>query len=262
MKRLFFSIIAAALCVGIANAQDTAAAVDSQQQTTTTDSKAIWGKGRFTRIGYAFAQTAGKGNPIEQGQYSFFATKGTSFRFPSKAIGGVLKFGIEVSWLDFQFSKYNDATSNLTWTSEINKDQSLWDSFYEDVEEELNLGCMAISAGVGVGPNVSVAPFANKSGSILQPLRASVYFQYSPTFQAYIKSQNDDDELSTAFCHMMNFGGAITYKSFSIGVEARWGSGKFKPLEFDDEDEDIESLGSSKYTRKFANTRIYIQLAI
>ncbi len=224
--------------------------------------KKIWGKGRFLRLGYAWAQTGDDFSPVEKSNFSVFLTKGTTYRFPKNPIGGLVKIGIDAVWFDLQATKYKSPYSSVDWTSEVVPPE--YDDDDDAPDFDLNIGRWGISFGMGVGPNVSVAPFALTSIKALQPLRASVYFHYAPTMQLYFKSQNDEFEMSTAFCHMMNFGGTLTYRGISVGVEGRWGKGKFKPLDLESlfgEESDAGFLGTEKYTRRFANTRLYIQFA-
>lgn len=270
MKKLIITaIIAIASLPGAyAQLQDAEARADSLQQELDAvnlrqeldriDSK-VWGKGRFLRIGYATAQTVDEFSPVEKSKYAFFITKGTTFFIPKRPIAGILKFGIDAVWFDAQFSKFNSPYSSQDWTSEIVIDDS--DNNDDDFSDyNLNIGCMGLSFAMGVGPSVSVAPFARTSITGLQPLRASIYFHYSPTVQLYMKSQDGDVELSTAFCNMMNFGGFLTYRAISLGLEGRWGSGKFKPVDFQSLFDDSDSsTGAMKYKRKFASTRFYIQ---
>lgn len=221
----------------------------------------IWGRGRFLRLGYASAQTADEYGPVEKGKYSFFLTKGTTYRIPSsKAIAGMVKFGIDAVWFDAQFSKYNSPYTSLDWTSDIVVPDQAYDD-EDDGDMNLNLGHMSLGLGMGVGPSVSVAPFALTSINGLKPLRISLYFHYSPTVQLYLRSQDGDTEVSTAFCNMMNFGGTLHYRAISVGIEGRWGKGKFKPLDFSELAGEELGLGTEEYSRRFASTRFYIQFA-
>lgn len=213
--------------------------------------KRVWGKGRFFRLGYAKAQTQIEGKEVEKSDWSFFLTKGTTYRIPSKPIAGMVKFGIDVTWFDLQVSKYaSPYDMSEGWTSTLPD--------IPDDEEDLclNIGRLAVGAGMGIGPSVTVAPFSNMAKG-LQPLRATLYFHYAPTFSAYVQDE-DEGEASYAFCNMMKFGGEIHYRWIGFGMEGRWGSGKFEPLEVD---EMAEGTGrtAEKYKRKFASTRFYVQ---
>lgn len=227
-----------------------------------------WGKGRFMRIGYVWTQSADDNNPVEKGKFGISLTKGTTYYFPKTPIAKMLKIGIDAVWFDVQVTKYNSGYSNLNWTSEIEPSVSSYFGGDDDDDDEgsglfgdinLNLGRWGIGFGMGVGPNVSIAPFALTGSKIMQPLRVSVYFHYAPTVQMYMKSQDGDIEISTAFSNMMNLGANLTYRKIAIGYEARWGKGKFKPLDFGSMIMGDESLGTEKYTRRFANNRLYIQ---
>lgn len=226
--------------------------------------KKIWGRGRFLRLGYAIAQSGDDMNPVEKGKYGFFLTKGTTYLFPKTPLAGMVKIGLDAVWFDLQFTKYNSPYESMKWTSEFEEIDNGYDyDDDDDMDFDFNIGCMGLGVGMGIGPNVSVAPFALTSIDIMKPLRVSLYFHYSPTVQLYMRSDHGDVEFSTAFCNMMNFGGTLTYRKISLGIEGRWGKGKFKPLDFDSflGDDDEDSLGSQKYTRRFANTRLYIQFA-
>ena len=270
MKRIFTSIIMAGamLCV---SAQNYASEVDSLQSALTAanarlervaeqerkaNEKSIWGRGRYTKIGYSFAQTKLEGANVEDGKFGIFAQKGTNYRV-GPVIADVLRFGIDAVWFDLNFNSYKSpSTAEGNWTAPIVPDP---DYSYDDDENQFNIGRMAATAGMGLGPSVTVAPFARFDNKNLRCLRASLYFHYVPSAGAYIMSEDGDAEFSWAFCNMFEFGGMVTWKWISLGVEGHFGSGKFKHLEFEG-----ESLGAgdSKFTRKFANTRLYLSFAI
>ncbi|MCM1310952.1 MAG: hypothetical protein NC301_08015 [Bacteroides sp.] len=255
MKKIF-SILLVAVCSLTAVAQP-----DNNTLNKT------WGKGRYTRLGYAWSQTADEYSPADKSKFSFFLTKGTTYYFPKKPIANMLKIGIDATWFDIQVSKYGNAYSDLKWSSEFEPVQGpdVYDEDGDfDEEGELfdldKIGTWGLSFAMGIGPNVSIAPFALTNIKIMQPLRVSVYFHYDPTVMLYMRSQNSDIELSTAYVNMMDLGVNLHYRKIGIGYEARWGNGKFKPLDFSAMlDENGESLGTEKYTRRFANNRIYLQ---
>lgn len=223
------------------------------------EDKRIWGKGRFTKIGYNWAQTAIEGCPVEKNNWSFFISKGTTFRLHSKPIAGLVKIGLDVVWFDFMVAKYKTPQAYLDLWGDDDWSNDFGDEDYD--EFDTNLGRYSLNIGMfGFGPNVGVAPFANSDIKALRPLRASVYFHYQPTVTAYLMSENGETEASFAYCNMFDLGGAITYRGISLGIEGKWGSGKFKALDSDfDEDEGFDIGFSNKFKRKFANTRLYVQ---
>ena len=205
----------------------------------------IWGKGRYTNIGYAISETSTEYSK-EKAKFGISVTKGSSFLFPNKPLGGMVKVGFDINWADLNFAKYDKATI----TTNIGG---------HDYREELTgLNRWNLLIGVfGIGPNVTVAPlsFLNNAANAL---KASIYFHYQPTFGMYLNSGGGESEAAYAYCNMFQFGGKITWKVIGVGIEGYWGSGKFKSLSFD-EGFNISS-SDSKITRKFANTRIYLSL--
>lgn len=263
MKKLL-TILAIGLCSMAAVAQTSDAnqeAADLQDMYSRT-----WGKGRFTRLGYSVSNTSGQGI-TEDGKFSFFLTKGTTYYFPKTPIAKMLKIGVDAVWFDAQVTKYKSVATGSAVSSTLDNidgvDQDVKDQVNEVVDEVTDevgfdptkIGIWNLSLAMGVGPNVSIAPFALTNIKIMQPLRLSVYFHYAPTVSLYMKS-NDNIEVSTAYVNMMNFGLNLQYRKLALGYEYRWGNGKFKPISFGDEEGET---GSSKYTRKFANNRIYLQ---
>lgn len=249
MKKLLILFAMAAICA-MAHAQS-----DEMYQKT-------WGKGRYSRIAYNWAQTADEYSPIEQSKFSLALTKGTVYYFPKTPIAGLLRIGIDATWMDAQVSKYGNGYDRMDWTSRFDPIVKDYDDDEEDDEPFFDLdkiGTWGASFAMGVGPNISIAPFALTDIKAMQPLRLSVYFHYDPTAQLYMRVQNGDIELSTAFCNMMDLGVNLQYNKIGIGYEARWGNGKFKPLDFSSFIGEDEGLGTEKYKRRFANNRLYIQ---
>ena len=225
--------------------------------------KAIWSPGRFTKLGFNFASTGDGFNAVDKSQYSFTLSKGASYMFPSRPVAGMLKFGFDMTWFDFTFTKYKTPSYGVGggWTSEIEHDYD--NGYYDDEEEDfdLNLGRMSLSLGaLGIGPRVSIAPFSGMNNA-LRYLRGSIYFHYQPTVTAYAVSEDGNGDAAFAYVGMWRFGGCLQYRRIGLGVEGYWGKGKFSPISlasfyddgFDDDGEKIE--------RKFAATRLYLSLS-
>lgn len=225
--------------------------------------KEIWGRGRYTNIGYAIAETGTDFEPVSEGKFGFFLRKGASYLFPGKPLWGLVKVGFDVNWFDISVAKYK--LDNGGFSSD-------WDEISDgselgDLEDALDIGRWNVMLGAfGIGPNVTVAPFSMFNNAA-RFIKASIYFHYQPTVGAYLVSEDGDVEASYAYCHMFQFGGKITWKNLGIGIEGHWGKGKFKSIDSlfeDDEDADMseffEGMNSSdsKITRRFANTRIYL----
>lgn len=233
--------------------------------------KKIWGKGKYLHIGYDWQQTAVEGEGIEKSNFAISLTKGTSYLFPTKPIANLLKVGVDVQWFDLGFAKYKNETSHdENWDSM----GSIWDNIGGDEEGGFDLGFMdsfsklgrmTFTAGMGIGPVVTVAPFAN-FGNQASYLKASVYFHWKPTFGMYLLSEDGDLSASYGYCNLFDFGGKITWKAIGLGIEGRWGNGKFNPvsLDFDFGEGNYEDIYGSEVTQKirrnFASTRLYLYL--
>lgn len=218
----------------------------------------IWKRTRYTRLSYAIGQTKAEGSSLEKGQFGFGIGYGNTYLFPKTPVVGMLKFGFDVNWVDYTIVKYKEETSkNGNFVSGGSSSEGFMDKLG-------NLGRYSMMIGVlGIGPNVTCAPFSSFSNQA-RFLKASLYFHYQPTVGMYMMSENGDFNASYAYCNMFRFGGQISWKVIGVGIEGFWGSGKFKPLDFGGfifDDSLREALGmevGSKYTRKFANTKLYI----
>lgn len=222
----------------------------------------IWNPGRYMLLNYALQQTAVENETVMKSSFSVALSKGTVYYFHKKPLWGCVKIGADIRWFDTSFAKYKNPFKQYS---------SQWDEmgsvFGDQLEKMSDIGTYTLQVSVlGFGPNVGVAPFSFSSKRGLRPLRIGAYFHYDPTFGAYMASCDGDMEVSYGYCNMMDFGVRLTYRRIHLGVECRWGSGKFKPMDFeklmgDGEDDEYypeEHESPSKITRKFAATRFYI----
>lgn len=255
MKR-FFILAAVVISSLAAFAQTSSDSVTAQRdslqnildrQQRDAREKSIWGKGRYTNLGYAISDFAAIDDSPTRSQWSFFVTKGTAFYFPRHALGGIVKFAIDARWFDIQACKLK--SSDLKeWTSEIDY------SSEEDSESDIpNIGKYVITAGMGIGPRITVAPLSSLKG-FGKYLKLSLYFHYRPSYTLYVASESGETEVSSGFFNMFDFGGCINYRAVSIGVEGNWGNGKMKAFNFDDD----FNTTSEKIKHKIASTRFYI----
>lgn len=229
---------------------------------TIPDTSATWKRHKYFRVSYAWPQTAAEGCEVLKSQYGVAITSGNTYFFPKKPIANMVKIGIDVNWMNLQFSKYLSSDTDLTWTSDIEATSPTLDGiddengYLGDIMDRVNhLGHMNLGVGMAIGPMVSVAPFALMNNRSLAQLRASIYFHYCPTAQIYLMSQEGDMEVSAAFANMFDFGGNLQWKALQVGVEGHWGKANMKPMSF------IGMEGADKYTRRYASTRLYIGIA-
>ncbi len=186
------------------------------------------------------------------------------------------------------YSSGSGYTNNYQgWTSNMQQPSS---STSTSDPNYLRFSHMSALVGLcGVGPTITVAPLSfmdNEAAS----LRLNVYFHYQPTFgvnfyswnlvnaasaSAAVDAQKWGDgshvEIEIGYINMMDFGFKLQWRIFGLGVEGRWGSGKMNNSTLDpygynngtsfygqgvsmNKREDTDG----SYTRKFAETRIYV----
>ncbi len=136
---------------------------------------------------------------------------------------------------------------------------------YDDDEifDEINTGSHQIEIGLGVGPSVTVAPFAQMSNQ-LKNLRASLYFHVVPSFSGVLMDNGDGDmKLNYGFVPFLKFGGCINWKALSIFAEGRWGSANYKMASTADvEDPDTDEIISfDKWSMKTSSVRFGIGIS-
>ena len=229
--------------------------------------RSIWEKrSTFFNIGYVNETLTNKMDNTSWGdmksEYGAFISIGHSYYIPRKPIGGVVKFGIDATWLDINYA-YFDKIRQETGI----KDKPL-DSFngipLNNVYEPTEFG-HHISAGMGLGVSLTVNP--------VDHLKIAGYFHVVPTYNAIIVESekvvylnqnntpqfNDCTEILHGYTTMMKFGGTIAYKAISLGIESRSGSGTFR---YEETDKIVQGTSDKqpKYKTKFkiATTRFFI----
>jgi hypothetical protein len=266
MKRIFTAAILTAAVALAASAQtetelELIAQRDSlqnlvDQQQLTERYRSIWSTGRYFNIGYATTDYAAEGESPTKSSWSAFLSKGNTYYFPKRPLGGLVKIGIDARWSDVQVSKLAGFDAS-EWSSTI-----VPDSYYDDVSSSLNIGQYVLTYGMGIGVRAAVAPLSMMDNAA-RYLKASLYFHYRPSYTGYIISDNGETEFSSGFFNMFDFGGCIQYRFISLGIEGSWGSGKTKALlfDFDDEDDEDDYGEAVKVKHKIASTRFYISFA-
>jgi hypothetical protein len=214
--------------------------------------KAIWGKGRYTNLGYAITDFAPEGESPTRSKWSFFISKGTTYNFPRHPLAGLVKIGLDVRWFDIQASKLKGFDQS-EWSSTI--DRTVADPDDDESIELPNIGEYVITAGMGIGPRVTVAPFSSFNNKA-RYLKASLYFHYRPSYTGYLYCEDGDVEVSHGFYNMFDFGGTINYRFISLGIEGNWGNGKMESISFDS-----DFSGGDKIKHKIASTRFFLSIA-
>ena len=221
-------------------------------------------------------------NPFQyNSSYGFSLTSSNTYLWPSGEgwAGNRIKVGVDVRWFDVSFVKYNKYPKiggidlkefyknmgnvfggNDVWSS---SDYDNWDDWgdegdyddgYDDYIDSFvdKIGNMQVQIGMGVGPQVSIAPLAHLDNGA-RFLRVNIYGHFDPQASVVIsKDYQGDLHGSWAFLPTWDFGGNIQWKNFVVGVEGRWGSAKYSDISqggdygYEDELPGLDDLISSR----------------
>ena len=211
--------------------------------------------------------------------YGFSFTSGNTYLWPKGEgwAGNRLKVGVDVRWFDVSFVKYSkypkiggvdlkdfaNAVDNVFggddyWSPSDFGDGWGDDEDYDYGEEDYldsfvdKIGNMQVQIGMGVGPQVSIAPLAHLDNAA-RFLRVNIYGHFDPQTSVVIsKDYQGDLHGSWAFLPTWDFGGNIQWKNFVVGVEGRWGSAKYSDISqggdygYEDELPGLDDLISSR----------------
>ncbi|MGL4992956.1 MAG: hypothetical protein ACRC6R_02295 [Bacteroidales bacterium] len=155
----------------------------------------------------------------------------TFYLFNSKPLGGMVRFGIDATWIDVNYAYYDlRGTSSTSFSDEIHQ----------------------LELGVQVGPSITVTPIKN--------LNISAYFRYAPTFASRVAFDEDLDEnyVGGNYASFFVTGASISYGIIGLGVERRWGNPLYKNL-----DVDIEGLRTPLPTKLETDAfRFYLSIRL
>lgn len=143
--------------------------------------------------------------------YGAAFTVGRTF-FLHKPIGDMLRFGIDATWFDINYTNY-DIEHITFW--ETNKYQ------YHQGEVSMH-----------IGPSITFEPF--------KIFTLHAYFQYAPTFATLYTG--DSKTFYGNYASLWVTGGNISYGVVGLGIESRFGKTNYKPLGSSDSDNINSSL--------------------
>ncbi len=133
-------------------------------------------------------------------------TTGRSYYLHKTPIAGMIRFGIDATWFDLNYTNYKS------------------EEFYPDTEESDNMTMHKAEIAMQVGPSITINPISH--------LNVHAYFRYAPTFAALYDGAGIGGNYASYFVA----GGMVSYGVIGLGVEARWGNCKYKAFGSDGED--------------------------
>lgn len=197
---------------------------------------------KYLNLSYSMPSLSVENSPKVKSDYGFAFTTGRSYYLHRKPIVGLIRFGIDATWLDLSYGNYSaDMGVNLDPVT-----GGAISALYFDKIHQAEIGMQ-------VGPSVTVTPFRN--------LAIHVYFRYAPTFAMLFNTYdtgNDESylDISGGYASFFVAGGSVSWGAIGLGAEARWGSGKYKVFRAGLDDE--YGIESSKSRIKTSGWRVYL----
>lgn len=201
-------------------------------------SQKIWkDRAKYFNIGFVKQSLTSKDDYIKyKSDVGVNITWGKTYYLHKKPLWGMVKFGLDWTWMDFNYVKYSSVEEKYAYEADFSGyefgngsgyDDSFGSEWPEEGEEDFNLdfGCHQLEYAMQIGPSITVNP--------IHHLKVSTYFRFQPSASIMLL----DDEVYYGFVPFFNFGAAVAWKAISIGVEGRWGSTKYHGVSVDDEDD-------------------------
>ncbi len=212
-----------------------------------------------------------------------FSTRKT-YDLHKKAIGGMLKFGLDLTWLDINVTRYEKgkglSMESLSTDLLGNVTSGMFNSFEDyfnaadkqalsgnlddmdiiDIMNRIDVGKFQVSANIlAIGPNIRVAPFYPIGLKWLDKIKIGVYAHYVPTYSALILTEKESDPVVCGgYMSCWRFGANLTIGRIGIGVEHEMGDGTLKKWNFNSDSDDKVNVTTDKVDYSMYGSRLYI----
>lgn len=227
-----------------------------------------WNRRKFWNIGYSVPTLERRdGTSMDwEADYAVSVQNGRTAYFHKKPLGGMVKIGLDYSFLDITYSKLNlkhiesaEVGDNTDNTS-IPSDPSVSDGFDEIVSDDpsgsilsavgFNIGMHKIDETLSVGPRIAINP--------VDHLMIGAYFHGGFTMSGIYENEN----FSYGFGYTLSTGLCVSYKVIGFGFEYLCGKVKYKQIDFDEMDLDelsfSEMFSSESFRLKHKGPRVYV----
>ncbi len=224
--------------------QSSVETVKSEQEESEKDTRnrQIWNdRAKYFNIYYANQSLTFEDlNGTWKNDFGVGIALGKTFYLHKKPILGMIKFGIDWSYFDINFAKYQDRwgffNGDYMYEMEYGNgggnfyypDDNGSDEYYFEPEDVYQA-----EIGTAIGVSVTVNPYDH--------IKAAGYFRVAPSYSMLYAAEDFSGSYGTFFIA----GGSVAYKVISLGIEARWGKAKYDSvINIDDIDEDFDSDGN------------------
>lgn len=227
-----------------------------------------WNRKKCWNIGYSVPTLERRDGTFMdwEADYAVSVKNVRSLYFHKKPLGGMVKIGLDYSFLDITYSKLNlkhiesaEVGDNTDNTS-IPSDPSVSDGFDEIVSDDpsgsilsavgFNIGMHKIDETLSVGPRIAINP--------VDHLMIGAYFHGGFTMSGIYENEN----FSYGFGYTLSTGLCVSYKVIGFGFEYLCGKVKYKQIDFDEMDLDelsfSEMFSSESFRLKHKGPRVYV----
>lgn len=155
-------------------------------------------------------------------------TAGRTYYLHKRPLLGMIKFGIDWSYIDLQVAAFPGIDSeegDYYYPDGVTPE-------YDDYEESdggFLSNMYKAEIGMQVGPSVTVNP--------IDHLKIAAYFRVLPCYSALY----DGDAFKGGYATYLTYGASVSYKVISLGVEQRWGQNKYTYTEEDEYEESVKT---------------------
>ena len=229
----------------------------AQESKTKTDVKydqhlrKVWGKNTFFNISYNKTELSSEEFPLGGGlmapnefksDFGVGLQWGQTFNFHKKALGNVVFFGLDYTWMDLNFNKYKEGKPAAGWGAET----------YQNPPMPWHNEKMSVDYGMSIGPSITLYPFAPMRKNAADNVRLQGYFHVGYKAEGFLIKMEKDNELAWGHGLFTAFGANLTFNSIGLGFEMRNDNNiNVKHVE--------KKYGTEKMKFKEKITRLYIQ---
>ena len=224
-----------------------------------------WKRRKFWNFGYSvptLERTDGTFMDWEP-DFAVSVQNGRTAYFHKKPLGGMVKIGLDYSFLDITYSKLNlkhIESAEVGDNTSIPSGPSVSDGFDEIVSDDpsgsilsavgFNIGMHKIDETLSVGPRIAINP--------VDHLMIGAYFHGGFTASGIYENEN----FSYGFGYTLATGLCVSYKVIGFGFEYLCGKVKYRQIDFDEFDGDVASLSemfsSESFHLKHSGPRFYV----
>ena len=200
----------------------------------------VWKRQKYFNIAYV-SQSLKDDQSGEKLKSDFGVSlvRGKTYYLHAKPLWGMVKIGLDWTQVDLNYVKYKDIVIDTY-----------------DGEDKLKTHQFEYS--MHIGPSITVNP--------VDLLLVNIYGRYAPTFSALYSKNSGEHEFGPSFVSYFIIGGAVSYKTISLGLETRFGKGKFKMFSADEEGVRAggsslsDAISATSQKKTIHSTRFYVSL--